>query len=40
MSHQKLEIRCVKCNRKLCEAVFTKLEIKCPRCKAFNILSK
>jgi phage FluMu protein Com len=29
-------IRCGKCNRKLAEAMFTRLVIQCPRCKALN----
>jgi phage FluMu protein Com len=35
----KMEIvRCGRCNRKLAEAVYTKLSIKCPRCGVLNHL--
>lgn len=29
-------VRCGACNRKLAEAVFTRLAIKCPRCGTMN----
>ncbi|WP_081908820.1 Com family DNA-binding transcriptional regulator [Ferriphaselus sp. R-1] len=29
-------VRCGACNRKLAEAVFTRLAIKCPRCGTLN----
>ena len=32
------EIRCSHCNRKLAEAEYTRLNIKCPRCGAYNHL--
>ncbi|ELQ8315408.1 MULTISPECIES: Com family DNA-binding transcriptional regulator [Pseudomonadota] len=32
------EIRCAACSRKLGEGVFTRLVIKCPRCRALNVL--
>ncbi|MES2401886.1 MAG: Com family DNA-binding transcriptional regulator [Pseudomonadota bacterium] len=36
---EKLElIRCGSCQRKLGEGCYTRLEIKCPRCKALNVL--
>ena len=31
-------VRCGVCNRKLAEAIFTALSIKCPRCGTFNNL--
>ncbi|QDL55948.1 Com family DNA-binding transcriptional regulator [Rhodoferax aquaticus] len=31
-------IRCGQCQRKLAEAQYTRLEIKCPRCGTLNIL--
>lgn len=31
-------IRCAQCNRKLAEATFCSLSIKCPRCGAMNHL--
>ncbi|MCX7172608.1 MAG: Com family DNA-binding transcriptional regulator [Proteobacteria bacterium] len=31
-------IRCGKCNRKLAEAEFTRLAIKCPRCGVLNVV--
>jgi phage FluMu protein Com len=31
-------IRCGKCNKKLAEAEFSRLSIKCPRCGAMNHL--
>lgn len=33
-----MEIRCSHCNRKLADAVFTFIEIKCPRCATLNSL--
>ncbi|WP_099737245.1 Com family DNA-binding transcriptional regulator [Comamonas sp. 26] len=33
------EIRCGSCRKKLGEGVFQRLNIKCPRCGAFNQLS-
>jgi phage FluMu protein Com len=33
------EIRCGQCNKKLAEAIFSRLSIKCPRCGTFNQLS-
>ena len=30
------EIRCGECGKKLAMALYTKLSIKCPRCKRFN----
>lgn len=33
------DIRCGNCRRKLGEGVFLRLNIKCPRCGAFNQLS-
>ena len=33
------EIRCGNCRKKLGEGVFMRLNIKCPRCGAFNQLS-
>ncbi|MCL2076342.1 MAG: Com family DNA-binding transcriptional regulator [Betaproteobacteria bacterium] len=33
------EIRCGQCNKKLAEAIFIELKIKCPRCGTFNSLS-
>ncbi|WP_090322581.1 Com family DNA-binding transcriptional regulator [Nitrosomonas oligotropha] len=33
------EIRCGQCNKKLAEAVFIQLNIKCPRCGTLNRLS-
>ncbi|WP_374349190.1 Com family DNA-binding transcriptional regulator [Chitinimonas sp.] len=33
------EIRCGHCQRLLARAVFSKIEIKCPRCGTFNIQS-
>lgn len=33
------EIRCGQCNKKLAEADFIQLNIKCPRCGTFNRLS-
>jgi phage FluMu protein Com len=30
------EIRCNNCQRKLAEGAYTRLAIKCPRCKALN----
>lgn len=33
-----MEIRCSHCNRKLASAVFTFIEIKCPRCATLNSL--
>ncbi|WP_415798283.1 Com family DNA-binding transcriptional regulator [Comamonas aquatilis] len=33
------EIRCGNCRKKLGEGVFQRLNIKCPRCGAFNQLS-
>ncbi|MDO8776187.1 MAG: Com family DNA-binding transcriptional regulator [Burkholderiaceae bacterium] len=36
---QKLEeIRCGDCRRKLAEGLYTRLEIKCPRCGTHNVL--
>ncbi|MGI0658080.1 Com family DNA-binding transcriptional regulator [Pseudomonas aeruginosa] len=32
------EIRCAACSRKLGEGEFTRLVIKCPRCRALNVL--
>lgn len=32
------EVRCTACNRKLAEADFTRLHIKCPRCGTLVIL--
>lgn len=32
------EIRCKNCNKKLAEADYNRLEIKCPRCGTFNVL--
>lgn len=32
------EVRCGRCGRKLAEASFIELQIKCPRCGAFNHL--
>lgn len=32
------EVRCSKCNKKLAEADFRQLAIKCPRCGAMNVL--
>lgn len=32
------EIRCSRCNRKLAEAEYTCINIKCPRCGAYNHL--
>jgi phage FluMu protein Com len=29
-------IRCTHCNRKLAEAIYTQLNIKCPRCKTIT----
>ncbi|MBS7815876.1 hypothetical protein B9T11_08580 [Wohlfahrtiimonas chitiniclastica] len=34
------EIRCTHCNRKLCEAIYRLIVIKCPRCKTLNSLKK
>ena len=31
------EIRCSNCNKKLAEAEYTRLAIKCPRCGAMNL---
>ncbi|MGQ5525575.1 Com family DNA-binding transcriptional regulator [Chitinimonas sp. PSY-7] len=33
------EVRCGHCHRKLAEAIYTRLNIKCPRCGTFNHLS-
>ena len=33
------EIRCGKCNKKLAEANYIEISIKCPRCGTFNRLS-
>lgn len=33
------EIRCSNCSKKLAMANFTRLHIKCPRCKTINYLS-
>lgn len=30
------EIRCARCSKLLAKAAFSHLQIKCPRCKAFN----
>ncbi|MBH2716633.1 Com family DNA-binding transcriptional regulator [Serratia marcescens] len=30
------EIRCARCSKLLARAAFSHLQIKCPRCKAFN----
>lgn len=41
MKYQKTtteEVRCAKCNRKLAEATYTHLSIKCPRCNTVNTL--
>lgn len=41
MKYQKTtteEVRCAKCNRKLADAAYTHLSIKCPRCKTVNTL--
>lgn len=32
------EIRCGHCSKKLAEGVFTRLSIKCPRCRVMNQL--
>ncbi|HHV48636.1 MAG TPA: Com family DNA-binding transcriptional regulator [Rhodocyclaceae bacterium] len=32
------EVRCKNCNRKLAEAEYIRLDIKCPRCGAMNNL--
>ncbi|UCV13807.1 Com family DNA-binding transcriptional regulator [Quatrionicoccus australiensis] len=32
------EVRCISCKRKLAEADYIRLEIKCPRCGKMNIL--
>ncbi|TAL53813.1 Com family DNA-binding transcriptional regulator [Pandoraea sp.] len=32
------EIRCENCRRKLAMAEYTRLSIKCPRCRALNVL--
>ncbi|MBS7837373.1 Com family DNA-binding transcriptional regulator [Wohlfahrtiimonas chitiniclastica] len=34
------EVRCANCNKKLCDAEYSILKIKCPRCKSMNILKK
>ncbi|OYQ81752.1 hypothetical protein B9T19_03570 [Ignatzschineria sp. F8392] len=40
MKNRKIsEIRCVRCNKKLCEGDVIVLEIKCPRCKAINVIN-
>lgn len=31
-------VRCCKCNKKLAEADYIRLAIKCPRCGAINVL--
>ncbi|WP_434779257.1 Com family DNA-binding transcriptional regulator [Neisseria sp. Ec49-e6-T10] len=36
----KEEIRCIKCNRKLCEADYKFISIKCPRCYELNVSTK
>ncbi|MBU59749.1 MAG: Com family DNA-binding transcriptional regulator [Alcanivorax sp.] len=36
----KQEIRCTRCHRKLAEAVFTWISIKCPRCGHLNTQQK
>ncbi|MBW7901277.1 MAG: Com family DNA-binding transcriptional regulator [Rhodocyclaceae bacterium] len=33
-----IEVRCSKCNKKLAEADFSRLAIKCPRCGQLNNL--
>ncbi|WP_413460235.1 Com family DNA-binding transcriptional regulator [Herbaspirillum huttiense] len=33
------EIRCEQCNKKLAEALYVRLIIKCPRCRTLNQLS-
>jgi phage FluMu protein Com len=32
------EVRCTKCNKKLAEADYRRLAIKCPRCGLMNVL--
>ncbi|MCL2636563.1 MAG: Com family DNA-binding transcriptional regulator [Betaproteobacteria bacterium] len=32
------EVRCTACRKKLAEAAFSELRIKCPRCGAHNVL--
>ncbi|WP_434779329.1 Com family DNA-binding transcriptional regulator [Neisseria sp. Ec49-e6-T10] len=36
----KEEIRCIKCNRKLCEADYKFISIKCPRCYEITVSTK
>lgn len=33
------EIRCGRCNKKLAEAIYSRLNIVCPRCRTLNQLS-
>jgi phage FluMu protein Com len=33
------EVRCGRCNKKLAEGIFTRLNIVCPRCRTLNQLS-
>ncbi|MBI3714214.1 MAG: Com family DNA-binding transcriptional regulator [Burkholderiales bacterium] len=33
------EIRCGNCRKKLAEGIFTRLNMKCPRCRVMNQLS-
>ncbi|WP_390901543.1 Com family DNA-binding transcriptional regulator [Silvimonas soli] len=32
------EVRCASCGKLLCRGIYTQIEIKCPRCRAMNVL--